>query len=270
MANENPFRLSDEEKLELKKEIESFSFDDCTGSVSVGPITVNVEHDDIMGNPLREFDYTIGLLITDKHYAHLGNFQDTPFRYPEEVIDDTPGIEDWDEEDLRAHALKAFIAEYDIAVAMPITICDYGSNGISISVKYDPDNETTSKYGYAVATKKQVAEWYRKNFFRPELCKEFSRAVTSIVEELDNWANGRVYEFYLTDEDGAVVGEPCGGYIGYDHDKSGLDDEVKSALSSELGIEIEWPKIPQCEVPVSLLQQVKQSVAAGASHPVFL
>lgn len=67
---------------------------------------------------------------------------------------------------------------------------------------------------------------------REEILTNF---MLSNVETYDNYISGQVYEFEITDKNGEEIEDgSCGGFFGYDHEKSGLLSHAKSIVNSDI------------------------------------
>ena len=65
--------------------------------------------------------------------------------------------------------------------------------------------------------------------------KRLEQAVSHLESEVsmyDEYLRGNVYWFNIIDSDGEDV-DSCGGYYGYDHEKSGLMDTVRDSINCD-------------------------------------
>lgn len=213
--------LPDEELQKVKEQLETFTFDDCVGSVQVGPLTFRVEHDPDPTHPLEYYD-CFDLVVFERDHQGLTNVEFGEYKAPLDLLDhDQFNDESLSEDELEMLALRKFVAYYELAVALPVTIKDYGSSGVRISAVDNPDFVHTSKQGYFIATPKQVKQWSGKNYVWPKDIASISEGMRSALEDLENWAQGCVYSFVIEDAEEEVL-ESCGGYLGWDHEESGL------------------------------------------------
>ena len=196
--------------------------------------TIKIESEEDSMNPRIDWDNGTTMVCQHKRYS-LGDKNHGV---------DLDGCNDW------ADVEQAIIDQKSPIVILPLYLYDHSGitmNTTGFSCRWDSgqvgfifvDEEKAEMIGwtkeYAETISKSDNEKY-KGKTREEILTDF---MLSDVEIYDNYITGQVYRFYIEDKDGEeIVDGSCGGFFGYDNEKSGLLDTAKSTIDSEISYNI--------------------------------
>jgi len=167
-------------------------------------LTLNIETDDNVESPRREFE-NIGRIILFGKHKHLGD--DHNFSDPDEFRDND---------------------EYKKAVVvLPVFL--YEHSGITISTKPFSCPWDSGQVGWIVVSKEKVREGYMvKNITKKTLALA-NKCLEGEIETLDQYLQGDVYGYSIEDEEEEVL-ESCWGFYGLDN----ATTEAKEMLDAVL------------------------------------
>ena len=172
---------------------------------------IEIKSDEFAPNPRTEWD-NLGTMVCFHNRYDLGD--------KEHGFD----VRDHDSFKELADAIK----KEDIAVILPLYLYDH--SGITMSTGSFSCRWDSGQVGFIYITKEKA----RKEFGIKRITKAWIEKLTLYlegeVETYDNYLTGSVYYFNIDDvEDGS-----CGGFYGYDHEKSGLLDHARSSIDAEI------------------------------------
>lgn len=119
-------------------------------------------------------------------------------------------------------------------VILPLYLYDHG--GITMSVGDFGDIFDSGQVGYIYITREKILKEYGGKIVTKALRERITKYLKGDVETYDMYLTGAVYGFQVFDEDGDDE-ESCWGFFGYDHNKSGIMDEVQHYLDQGYTLE---------------------------------
>jgi len=192
--------------------------------------SIEIENDSYPMNPRTDWDNGTIMVCQHGRYS-LGD---------EKHGVDLDGCNSW------ADVKKAIVKQKKPIVILPLYLYDHSGitmNTTGFSCGWDSGqvgfifiNEAKAKeIGWTKAYAKTLAKGDDEKYkgkTREEILTNF---MISDVETYDNYISGQVYQFTVKDKDGEEVEDgSCGGFYGYDHDKSGLLDHAQNAIDCEI------------------------------------
>lgn len=178
-------------------------------TVNYKGIEIEINVDDYPSNP------RVGWSNLGTMFCRHGNY---------DLGDSDHGIDDsecqsWsDVEDL-------IIKEKKPLVILPLYLYDHSGTTINttgFSCRWD-----SGQVGFVFATKKTCKEIG----IDPTDIEAITKCLISEVATYDDYISGNVYTFSINNE---LVEDCCGGFFGYEHEKSGLLDEARAAIDGAL------------------------------------
>lgn len=127
---------------------------------------------------------------------------------------------------------------FDACMVVPIYCYDH--SGISISTAPFGCRWDSGVCGFAILTKEtcksELIDAHGKQRFTPKLRALAERILEGEVETYNNYINGEVYDYTIECIDGSDpdFDESCGGFYGYEHDKSGLTEYAQNAIECDI------------------------------------
>lgn len=109
-------------------------------------------------------------------------------------------------------------------ISLPLYLYDHGGvtmNTTGFSCRWD-----SGQVGIIYVTKARLKE----EQLQDKTVEEIEKYLKDEVETYDNYLTGNVYGFNIPD----IEEENCYGYYGYDHEASGLLEEVRSIIDYEV------------------------------------
>ena len=195
---------------------------------------IEITSDDCPLNPRTDWDNGSTMVCQHGRYS-LGD---------ENHGVDLDGCNNW------ADVKQAIIDQKNPIAILPLYLYDHSGitmNTTGFSCGWDSgqvgfifvDEETATKIGWTAEYAEQLAKGDDEKYAgktREEILTDF---MLSDVQVYDDYISGQVYRFEITDKDGEEVEDgSCGGFFGYDHDKSGLLDHAQSTINAEVSYKI--------------------------------
>jgi hypothetical protein len=195
---------------------------------------IEIKSDDCPLNPRTDWDNGSIMVCQHNRYS-LGD---------EEHGVDLSDCESW------ADVKQAIIDQKKPIAILPLYLYDHSGitmNTTGFSCNWDSgqvgfifvDEETATKIGWTKEYAEKLAKGDDENYAgktREEILTDF---MVSDVQVYDDYISGQVYRFEITDEDGEEVEDgSCGGFFGYDNEKSGLLDHAQSTIDAEINWKI--------------------------------
>lgn len=186
---------------------------------------IEIRNEDYSLNPRTDWDN--GSIMVCKHRSYtLGD---------EKHGVDLDGCDNW------ADVKQAIIDQKNPIVILPLYLYDHSGitmNTTGFSCNWDSgkvgfifiDEEKAEMIGWTKEYVKTLTEGDDEKYkgkTREEILTDF---MISDVEVYDNYITGQVYRFEVEGCDDA----DCGGFFGYDHEKSGLLDHARSSIDAEI------------------------------------
>lgn len=114
-------------------------------------------------------------------------------------------------------------------IVMPLFLYDHSGLSISTSriCRWD-----SGQVGFMYITKKDAVKEFGKKYFTKAVEEKAIAWMEAELETYDNYLRGDVYGYRILDENGDEL-DSCWGFYGYDHEKSGLLDDVKGTIKYE-------------------------------------
>jgi len=161
-------------------------------------INVEVHTDDDPLNPLLDCD-PLGHYVCFHGRYNLGTKHS--FKDPEE--------------------LDKFMKETPLAYSSPLYLYDH--SGLTISASPFSCPWDSGQVGYMYVTEEQAEKEYGK--LTDEVLDKIERVMISQLEEYDYYLQGASYGFHIPE-----LEESCWGFLGHDHEESGLVEAAKSII----------------------------------------
>lgn len=126
--------------------------------------------------------------------------------------------------------LEARIKEdHDPVLILPVSMYDH--SGVSLSVGLPSEPWDSSFVGFIFTTEERIRECFDVTEITPEVLERARKSLEKEVEIYGEYVNGSCYRFVhvrICEHCGAKreVIESMGGFIGLDHTKNGLLDEI--------------------------------------------
>lgn len=179
---------------------------------------IEIWNDEDPMNPRTEWD-NLGTMVCFHNGYDLG---DENHGY------DHNDYESWEE------LYNAIDKQEDALIILPLHLYDH--SGIAMKVgswvgKAHHAEWDSGQVGFIFISKEKVREEYSAKRISSKLANRIATYLEGEVETYTQYLEGSVYG-YTTGDDS------CGGYYGYDHEKSGLLDEAKSTIDHEIKAEI--------------------------------
>lgn len=141
-----------------------------------------------------------------------------------------------DNHEMNVEGAKGMENSNDI-IALPLYLYDHSGltmNTTGFSCPWD-----SGKVGFIYVTKEDVRKEYGWKVISQKRREQIEKYLRGEVETYDNFLTGSVYCYTITDPDGIELVDSCGGFYGYEHEKSGLMEYAKNAIDCHIKIEKE-------------------------------
>jgi len=178
---------------------------------------IKIETDNFPFNPQKENDTASTMICQHKKYK-LGDENDFDFS----------DCSNWKD-------VKKLIIEQKKPLAiLPLFLYDH--SGITINTTGFSCGYDSGQVGFIFIDKAGCdligfdEKWAKQNFPDKTFIEALEEVMKSDVEIYDNYLTGEVYYFSVVGIDDIS----CGGFFGYDHEKSGLLDFVRSEIDAEI------------------------------------
>jgi hypothetical protein len=163
---------------------------------------IRICYDESPSNPRTDFDNFGTLVLSHKRYSvtnELGlKFND---------------YNSWDD----IH--KTIIKEHGPCVILPVYMYDH--SGLVLSTSSFEDRWDSGQLGFIFVSNKKIREEFSLKHVSKKALAKSREILVSEIKLYGYYLNGNVYEFDILDYKDDVV-DSCGGFYGYDHEKSGL------------------------------------------------
>jgi len=182
--------------------------------------TIKIEQEDQPMNPREEFDNLGTLVAFHKRYdlsdgKHLSD--GTKLK--------SADFNGWD----------AMIAHVDKVeggiISLPVYMYDH--SGITINTTgfnhCDSQQWDWGQLGFIYISKKRAREEYSWKVLNKARIAKLKEYLEGEIETYDAYLTGNVYRYTIVLPDG-TEDDSCGGYYGFDHEKSGLMEAAKNAV----------------------------------------
>ena len=126
----------------------------------------------------------------------------------------------------------------DAVIARPLYLYDH--SGVTMNTggfyQYDPQGWDWGKVGYIYVTKERVREVFKVKQVSPRLKLQVLEILQAEVDEYDMYLRGEVYGYRIEElvpcfgcghVDSEII-DSCGGFFGWDFEKSGMLSEIPS------------------------------------------
>jgi len=180
---------------------------------------INISVDECPLNPLVDWDNASTMVCQHGRYS-LGN---------EKHGVDLSECNNWDD------VKQAIIDQKNPLAILPLYLYDH--SGITINTTGFSCNFDSGQVGFIFIDQAGCdlvgydEDWLKTGYNGKTGTEALEEVMRSDVEIYDNYISGQVYSFEVCDES-------CGGFFGYDHEKSGLLDHAKSLVDCEISLRI--------------------------------
>jgi len=199
---------------------------DIVETITLEEFKVNIYYDSDPESP-REWD-NLGKMVCWHRRYNLGDEKpnsfdgNTPSAFLFGLADQVdPNVDKVDyemTEEIRDNLLEKYY------IMLPLYLYDH--SGITMRTHSFNDRWDSGQVGYiyvSIADAKKEWGWKRLTKARREKLEEHLRLE---VKTYDQFLTGSVYGYQIVDEDDEVL-DSCWGFFGYDHEKSGLMENVR-------------------------------------------
>lgn len=175
---------------------------------------IEINCDDCAESP-REWD-TLGTMICFHKRYDLGDKHDLR----------SEDFNNWEE--IKNHVEK----EYNPLIILPLFLYDH--SGISIKTFRHGYHSSwdCGQVGYIFISKEKVKEEFTVKRITKALKEKIENLLIGEVETYNDYVTGNVYYFSCLDDEKTI--DSCGGFYGYDHEKSGLLEYAREAIDNYL------------------------------------
>ena len=123
----------------------------------------------------------------------------------------------------------AILRDNPNAIVLPLSLYDH--SGITIKVGHFDCPWDSGQVGFAFLSLKKARENYGWKRITAKRREKLETYIRNEVKTYDDFLTGNVYGFNVTDANGDDIEDgSCYGFYGYDHEKSELLTEAKSAI----------------------------------------
>ena len=119
-------------------------------------------------------------------------------------------------------------------VMLPLYLYDH--SGITMSTSAFSRPWDSGQVGFIYITRAKIQEEYGWKVVTSARRKLLEKHLTGDVEVYDNYLTGAIYGFQVFDETGEEI-DSCGGFSGYDHERSGMLMEIQQCLDEGYTLE---------------------------------
>lgn len=174
--------------------------------------TVRIEQDDCYGsNPRRDWDGFGTMVCFHRRYDLGDDPKQHGFQTPEDLTE--------------------FLEKEKPPVILPLYLLDHSGLWMRTGrFEEDYGGWDTSMVGYIFLTQKDIDE--HRKYCPDTTIEDLERQLKHCVETYSQYLSGDVYWFEVVDPEGEQI-DSCGGFYGYDHEKSGLMELVGNAIKSD-------------------------------------
>jgi len=162
--------------------------------------------------------------LDDEGLAHFALFH-RRYDLPNDTSIDSDCFNSWG--DMEAEIYK----QYDVLECLSVSMYDH--SGVHIYEGHPTCPWDSGRIGFVFLDKQEVRKWYNvKRISR----KTKEKAVACMRAQLKGYAayvNGETYSYTIEDSEGDIV-DSCGGFIGSDHEESGLLEDARSFIDHEV------------------------------------
>jgi hypothetical protein len=185
---------------------------------------INIDYDEIAESPM-EWD-NLGTMVCWHNRYSLGDEKaHENYVYSKEckIKNLTDYCDNWDEVE---EVLKK---EFNTLVILPLFLYDH--SGISMRTYRHGQHSSWDGgwVGFIFVEKDKVKKEWNVKRVSAKLKKKIEEILSSEVNTYDDYIQGNVYHYSVEDKHGNDI-DSCGGFYGYDHEKSGLLSEAKSTI----------------------------------------
>lgn len=170
---------------------------------------IHIYHDEYASSPREDCNLSTFAFFHKRYeLANETEFDSSEFDY-------------WEEMEAKIHSTR------DILYCAPVSMYDH--SGISLSLGSPTCRFDSGYIGFAFITKQAVREAYMVKRITAATKK---RAIEALKQELsiyDDFLNENCFRFTVEDENDEYVDDCC-GFIGFDHEESGLLDSAKNSI----------------------------------------
>ena len=182
--------------------------------------TIKIEQEEYPCNPREEFDNLGTLICFHKRY----NLSDVSY------LSDGTKLKSED-----FNGFEAMIAHVDKVeggiISLPVYMYDH--SGITINTTgfnhCDSQQWDWGQLGFIYISKKRAREEYSWKVLNKARIAKLKEYLEGEIETYDAYLTGNVYRYTIVLPDGEED-DSCGGYYGFDHEKSGLMEAAKNAV----------------------------------------
>ena len=158
----------------------------------------------------------------------------------------------WDE------FLQELKEDYNIAVVYPVIMYEHSGITISHGRSYPYNCRWDSgQIGFHFITKDDLRKEWNVERVTKKLIEKAVDNLKSELEVYDNYLAGSVYSYIVEEADGS-----CGGFFGYEHEKSGLLENAREDINAHIRSEIEKLKSQNTEHFQKVKEWIKNKIPA--------
>jgi len=126
--------------------------------------------------------------------------------------------------------MEAFIErEYDPAIIRRVSMYEHGGIALKLGAPTCPWDSGYS--GFMIVTKEDLREEFGIKRITKQYIEKAYNIMKGELETYDDYLNGNVYGYTI---DGNDWEDSCGGFYGYDHEKSELLYEAQSVIDHHI------------------------------------
>lgn len=124
----------------------------------------------------------------------------------------------------------------DCVVLLPWIMYEHGQIGFSTSRSGYPFDcpWDSGQLGWLYATREQIRKQYGVKKVQKKHIERAEEDIRRALEMYEHYVNGSIYGFTFKNPLTREVLDSCGGFLGWDHEKSGLVDCAKEAVRAYL------------------------------------
>ena len=128
--------------------------------------------------------------------------------------------------------VKDIIRNTDEYISLPLYLYDH--SGITMNTSGFTCKWDSGMVGIIFISKAEVREQYGwKNLTKPRIT-QIETYLRNEVKTYDYFITGECYGYNIINKEGEDIGESCGGFLGSNHEESGLLEYAKNAIDCDI------------------------------------